>query len=421
MYFFIYKIIIFCLIPFALVKIFYRGLNQTDQLKYLNERFAIYPKENKSLWKSRQTVWFHCVSVGETKAIFNLIESLLKRYPKTYFLISHGSLTGRNTRLPNDQRIHRTYLPYDTNGAGKRFLSHFQPKTGLILETELWFNLINQCRLNKIPLHLINARLSKNSLRKYLFFSGFINSRLLQLSSIYVRSKEDLDNFRTLTKANMQIMGNIKFEAKPPKGTRDKTNQLKKRLNITNQFVLVAGSTRPGEEKVLLELVRKLNYKDLILVIVPRHPERFIEVENFFQAQNLKIIRKSKLEKLKKAPAYILGDTMGDLYEIYGIASLAIIGGSILDYGGQNPIEPMCLNIQTAVGPSIYNFKDMVSDAEKHKAIFRFKDIDELEQIIKNLLVGSGINKDILRNAQQYIKISSGSNDKVLRLINQYL
>ena len=175
MYFFIYKIIIFCLIPFALVKIFYRGLNQTDQLKYLNERFAIYPKENKSLWKSRQTVWFHCVSVGETKAIFNLIESLLKRYPKTYFLISHGSLTGRNTRLPNDQRIHRTYLPYDTNGAGKRFLSHFQPKTGLILETELWFNLINQCYLNNIPLHLINARLSKKSLNIYLPFKKFIN------------------------------------------------------------------------------------------------------------------------------------------------------------------------------------------------------------------------------------------------------
>jgi|TARA_B110000495_G_C22916364_1_gene535303 3-deoxy-D-manno-octulosonic-acid transferase len=216
-------------------------------------------------------------------------------------------------------------------------------------------------------------------------------------------------------------MGNLKFEATPPKGIREKINKLKNKLKITNQFVLVAGSTRPGEEKILLEVVKKLNYKDLILVIVPRHPERFIEVEKIFLEQNLKIKRKSKLGSLKKPPAYILGDTMGDLYETYGIASLAIIGGSILDYGGQNPIEPMSLNILTAVGPSIYNFKDMVSDAEKNKAIFRFKDMVELEKIIKNLIVEGQINQNILRNAQQYIKNSSGGTEKVVRLINQYL
>ena len=394
MHFFIYEIIILFLIPFALAKLVYRGLNKSKQLKYLSERFAIYSKDKRVLWQSRQTVWFHCVSVGETKAIFNLIEILLKQYPNTYFLISHGTLTGRNTRLPNNQRIHRTYLPYDTIEASKRFLSHFQPKTGLILETELWFNLINQCRLKKIPLHLINARLSKNSLKRYLPFKKFINSGLSQLNSIYVRAEEDLVNFKSLTDSNMKIMGNLKFEATPPKGI---------------------------QEKILLKLVKKLNHKSLILIIVPRHPERFIEVEKIFQEQNLKIIRKSKLGDLKTAPAYILGDTMGDLYEIYGIANLAIIGGSILDHGGQNLIEPMSLNIQTAVGPSIYNFKDMVSDAEKSKAIFRFKDEAELERIIKNLLVKGQINQNILRNAQQYIKNSSGGTNKVIQLVNQYL
>ena len=228
MYFFFYEIIILCFIPFALAKLFYRGLIKLDHLKYLNERFAIYSKEKKSIWQSRQTVWFHCVSVGETKAVFTLIEILLKRYPKTYFLISHGTLTGRNTKLPNSPRIHRTYLPYDTKGAGKRFLFYYQPKVGLILETELWFNLINQCRFHKIPLHLINARLSKNSLNKYLPFKEFINSGLLQLNSIFVRAKEDLDNFSSLTEANIEIMGNIKFEARPPKGIQKKINQLKK-------------------------------------------------------------------------------------------------------------------------------------------------------------------------------------------------
>ena len=416
-----YEIIILCLIPFALVKLFYRALRNPIHLQNLNERFALYSKKRSFKWKSRQTVWFHCVSVGETKAIVNLIEILLKRHPTTYFLISHGTLTGRNTKLPNNPRIHRTFLPYDTKGASKRFLSFYQPKIGLILETELWFNLINQCKLTNIPLHLINGRLSKKSLNKYLTFKKFINAGLSQLDSIYVRAEEDVFNFSELTKANIKIMENIKFDSSPPAGTSKKINQLKKQLKVSNHFILVAGSTRSGEEKILLKLVEKLNYKKLILVIVPRHPERFNEVEKFFHLQNLPIVRISKLGKIAKTPKYILGDTMGDLYELYGLATLAVVGGSILDYGGQNPIEPMSLNIQTAVGPSIYNFKEMVSIAEKHNAIFRFKNIIELEKIIKKLINEGQVNQDMLRNARQYIKKSSGGTDKILRLINQYL
>ena len=421
MYFFIYKIVIFCLIPFALARLTYRALTKPIHLQYLNERFALYSKKRSSVWKSRKTVWFHCVSVGETKAIVNLIQILLKQHPSTYFLISHMTLTGRNTELINNPRIHRTYLPYDTKGASKRFLSFYQPKIGVIVETELWFNLIDQCKFNNIPLNLINARLSKKSLNKYLPFRKFINSKLLQLDSIYVRSEEDLSNFSRLTKANIKLMGNIKFDSSPPKGTLNKTNQLKKQLKISSHFVLVAGSTRAGEEKILLNLVKKLNYKELILVIVPRHPERFSEVEKIFQSQSLKIVKKSDLGGVKKTPQYVLGDTMGELYELYGLATLAVIGGSILDYGGQNPIEPMSLNVQTAVGPSIYNFKDMVNTAEKNNAIFRFKNIAELEVIIKNLVDKGQVNQGVIKNAQKYIKQSSGGTDKVVQLINQYL
>tara|TARA_B100000795_G_scaffold248660_1_gene215640 strand:+ start:128 stop:1393 length:1266 start_codon:yes stop_codon:yes gene_type:complete len=421
MYFFIYKIVIFCLIPFALAKLTYRALTKPIHLQYLNERFALYSKKRSSVWKSRKTVWFHCVSVGETKAIVNLIQILLKQHPSTYFLISHMTLTGRNTELINNPRIHRTYLPYDTKGASKRFLSFYQPKIGVIVETELWFNLIDQCKFNNIPLNLINARLSKKSLNKYLPFRKFINSKLLQLDSIYVRSEEDLSNFSRLTKANIKLMGNIKFDSSPPKGTLNKTNQLKKQLKISSHFVLVAGSTRAGEEKILLNLVKKLNYKELILVIVPRHPERFSEVEKIFQSQSLKIVKKSDLGGVKKTPQYVLGDTMGELYELYGLATLAVIGGSILDYGGQNPIEPMSLSVQTAVGPSIYNFKDMVNTAEKNNAIFRFKNIAELEVIIKNLVDKGQVNQGVIKNAQKYIKQSSGGTDKVVQLINQYL
>lgn len=447
MYFFIYEIIILCLIPFALAKLFYRGLHfeihdldfqiKLDHLKYLNERFAIYSKEKKSIWQSRQTVWFHCVSVGETKAIFNLIEILLKQYPKTYFLISHGTLTGRETRLPESPRIQRAYLPYDTSGGVKRFLSYYRPNIGLILETELWFNLINQCKLNKVPLHLINARLSENSLNKYLPFKKFINTRLLQLDSIHVRAREDANNFSSLTEAKIRIMGNIKFDSEAPKDTKEKSIKLKKKLKITDQFVVVAGSTRPGEEQMLINIIKGFKFDDLVLVIVPRHPERFDEVEKVFQRHAIEVTRISKLDDLKQTPrwkagsaGYILGDTMGDLYEIYGIADLAIIGGSILNYGGQNPIEPMSLGIKTAVGGSIYNFSDMVNEAEKHEAILRF-DVEvgstgkyvSLEDIIKNQLFDENQwnDKTCVINAKQFIKNSSGSTKKIIELVSQYL
>ena len=419
MYLLIYEIVIIFLIPFALVKLLYRSLIKPVHLQYINERFALYTKEKKFIWKKRETVWFHCVSVGETKAIANLIEILLKRHPKTYFLISHGTFTGRNTKLPKSPRINRVYLPYDTKGASKRFLSFYQPKIGLIVETELWFNLINQCKLHQIPLHLINARLSEKSLKKYLPFKKFINTRLLQLDSIYVRAREDATNFSSLTKARIRIMGNIKFDSKAPKNTLIKSNQLKKKLKITNQFVLVAGSTRAGEEEILIRLVKKLNYKNLILIVVPRHPDRFNEVEKLFSKQNLSILRKSKLGKIEKPSNYILGDTMGDLYEIYSIASLAIIGGSILNHGGQNPIEPMSLGIKTVVGPSIYNFKDIVNDAEKNRAILRFRNINQLEELLKNIITSKETKKYIVNNAKQYIKNSSGSTSKIIQLINQ--
>jgi 3-deoxy-D-manno-octulosonic-acid transferase len=439
MHLFIYEIIILCLMPFALAKILYRGLMNPAQLKYLNERFAFYSKDKKALWESRQTIWFHCVSVGETKAIFNLIEILLKQYPKTYFLISHGTLTGRETRLPESPRIQRAYLPYDTSGGVKRFLSYYRPNIGLILETELWFNLINQCKLNKVPLHLINARLSENSLNKYLPFKKFINTRLLQLDSIHVRAREDANNFSSLTEAKIRIMGNIKFDSKAPKDTKEKSIKLKKKLKITDQFVVVVGSTRPGEEQWLIRKILgfkesyfrgKINYDELILIIVPRHPERFDEVEKVFQRHAIEVTRISKLGDLKQTPSYILGDTMGDLYEIYGIADLAIIGGSILNYGGQNPIEPMSLGIKTAVGGSIYNFSDMVNEAEKHEAILRF-DVEvgstgkyvSLEDILKNQLFDENQFNDrtCVINAKQFIKNSSGSTKKIIELVSQYL
>ena len=302
MHLFFYEIIIRCLIPFALAKIFYRALISSEHLNHFNERLGFYSKQKKSFWKNKKTIWLHCVSVGETKAINNLIEVILKKYPQTHLLISHGTLTGRETILPKSTRIHRTYLPYDTSSAVKRFLSYYQPNVGFILETELWFNLINQCRLNKVALHLINARLSKKSLKKYIFFRDFIHSQLSKLASIYVRSEDDLKNFSYLTKSKIKIMGNIKFESTPPKGIQKKIVQLRKQFKITDQFILVAGSTRPGEEELLLKLIKKINNSNLILLVVPRHPERFDEVEKIFHENNLEIIRKSKSKTLKKCP-----------------------------------------------------------------------------------------------------------------------
>jgi len=392
---------------------------QPEYLNFWQERLGIYLNHQDNV-SATQTLWIHCVSLGETNAAIPFIKMVIREHPGIKILLSHGTLTGRKAFISSSKRIERCYLPFDSRGSVIRFLDHYQPTMGIILETEIWPNLIHQCNLKTIPLFLANARLSEKSLMQYMRYKKFISICLNKINHIYAQSESDRKNFKRLTNQPISIMGNLKFDAHPPEGIVRKIKKLKSQLGIDKQFVIVVSSTRAGEEEIILNFFRRINLRGIMVIIVPRHPERFNEVAKLFESYQLPYIRKSNFKKLVSPPQYILGDSIGELYEYYGLASLVIMGGSIKNTGSQNIIEPMMLNRPIAVGPSIFNFKDIIETSQKKGLVFRFSQVEELEGIIFRLIKSKELKENIRKKTNIFLKDNAGASKKILSLLNQY-
>jgi 3-deoxy-D-manno-octulosonic-acid transferase len=415
----IYNIIVYLILPLTIIKLVYRGIKNKDYLKGWTERFAIYPNSEKNKWLKRKTLWIHCVSVGETKAIYTLLEQLQKKYPRAHFLITHGTPTGKKVTLPKNKNIHRAYLPYDAFDLVKRFLKFYKPTAGILLEKEIWPNLINQCSHKKIPLLLINGRLSNESIENYKKFRNFYAPLLNKLSTICVQGESDKKNFEQLTTHKVQVMGNLKFDQIPPKETVQKFKKMKHDLMIEDQIVIVAGSTREGEEEIILNEILKMNKKNISLILTPRHPERFSKVESLLKSKNVKFAKRSKASSVKLTPNFILGDSMNEMYMYYALANVVIIGGSFFNYGSQNPIEPLKMKKPTIIGPSIFNFKDIILGAIKSKAAIQINHIHELPRTITKLSNLKTRNA-MIEKSKGFISRAEGSSRKNLRIISQY-
>jgi 3-deoxy-D-manno-octulosonic-acid transferase len=415
----IYNIIVYLILPLTIIKLVYRGIKNKDYLKGWTERFAIYPNSEKNKWLKRKTLWIHCVSVGETKAIYTLLEQLQKKYPRAHFLITHGTPTGKKVTLPKNKNIHRAYLPYDAFDLVKRFLKFYKPTAGILLEKEIWPNLINQCSHKKIPLLLINGRLSNESIENYKKFRNFYAPLLNKLSTICVQGESDKKNFEQLTTHKVQVMGNLKFDQIPPKDTMQKSKKIKNDLMIKNQIVIVAGSTREGEEEIILKEILKMNKKNISLIFTPRHPERFSKVENLLKSRNIKFAKRSQASSIKSTPNFILGDSMDEMYVYYELANVVILGGSFFNYGSQNPIEPIKMKKPTIIGPSIFNFKDIILGALKSKAAIQINHIHELPKTITKLS-NLETRNSMIQKSKAFISKSEGSSRKALKIISQY-
>ena len=415
----IYNIIVYLILPLTIIKLVYRGIKNKDYLRSWPERFAIYPISGKNKWLKRKTLWVHCVSVGETKAIYRLLEQLQKKYPSAHFLITHGTPTGKKVVLPKNKNIHRAYLPYDAFNLVKRFLKFYRPSVGILLEKEIWPNLISQCSSKKIPLLLINGRLSDESIENYKRFKKFYAPLLNKLSTICVQGESDKKNFEQLTINKIQVMGNLKFDQIPPKETVQNSKKMKHALMIKNQIVIVAGSTREGEEEIILNEILKMNKKNISLILTPRHPERFSKVESLLKSKNVKFAKRSEASSIRSTPNFILGDSMDEMYMYYELANVVIIGGSFFNYGSQNPIEPLKMKKPTIIGPSIFNFKDIILGAIKSKAAIQINHIHELPKTISSLS-NLETRNSMIEKSKDFISRSEGSSRKNLKIISQY-
>lgn len=417
----VYTFLLYLLLPFTPIKLLWRGRKQPEYLQYWRERYGFY-----SVLISKPVIWLHCVSVGETRAAAPLVNALLQQYPNHQILLTHTTPTGRATseQLFGDS-ISRVYLPYDVPFAVNSFLKHFKPAIGVLMETELWFNLIACCKQQNIPLLLVNARLSEKSAIGYAKLGRLAKEGLQSLSAIAAQTQEDaerLQNFVTKhCSGNISVAGNLKFDVQPPKDALAQGRSLRALLG-TNRTVFLAASTRDGEEAMILDAVANVNVSNLLTIIVPRHPQRFNEVEALLHQHGLAYQKRSELHQpIDNETKYILGDSMGELFTYYAACDLALIGGSLLPFGGQNLIEAAVMGKPILIGQHTYNFADITKNGMLAGAVIQIKDPTELREKIEYLLNNKTICEQMGEAGLRFSQSSTGATVKVMQLIKAHL
>jgi 3-deoxy-D-manno-octulosonic-acid transferase len=410
---FLYSILLYLLLAFVPLKLLWRGIKQPAYRQHWPERFGFYNTPvNKAI------IWLHCVSVGETRAAEPLVKALQLQYPNHQILITNGTPTGRETSeaLFADS-VQRVYLPYDVPFAVNRFLAHFQPKIGLIMETELWFNLIAACKQREIPMLLLNARLSEKSATGYAKLGKLTREGLQSLTAIAAQTNDDAARLQNLGASNISVVGNLKFDVKPPADSVDKGLQL--RLLLGEKPIFLAASTREGEEELILEAVKDL---DILTVIVPRHPQRFNDVESMIRIAGFQYQRRSKMvEPIDKNTQVILGDSMGELFTYYAACDFSLIGGSLLPYGGQNLIEAAAMGKPILIGSHTHNFKQVSKDAIDMGAAVRINGYIELREKIQYLLENKIKRQEMSEAALTFSETYSGATARMMQLIHRFL
>lgn len=411
-----YTLLLLLLLPYALFHLLWRGRRQPAYLRHVGERFGFY-----GIRPTRPVIWLHAVSVGETRAAAPLIARLRERYPGHQILLTHMTPTGRETgeQLFGDG-VRRCYLPYDYAFAARRFLRHFKPELGLLMETELWFNLIQACKDAGVPLLLVNARLSEKSARRYRRFSNLSRAALRELSGIAAQTQADAVRLEALGAASPVVMGNLKFDFAPPEAALQLGRTLRQRFGPDRPLFLAA-STRDGEEALILDAVQAAEVPGLLTVIVPRHPQRFDDVAKLLESRAIPYQRRSPEQTVEPRTEVVLGDSMGEMFAYYAACDVAFIGGSLLPYGGQNLIEACAVGRPVLIGPHTYNFAEAAELALAAGAALRVGDVAELAGRLGELFRDGAKREAMARAGMEFSRSHQGATERVMELVETLL
>ena len=408
----LYQLLLWLAAPRIAWHLLARSRREPGYRAHVAERFGRY-----DFTIAQPVLWIHAVSVGETRAAQPLIETLLARHPEHAVLLTHMTPTGRETgvELAGD-RIYRGYLPYDYPFAVRRFLDHFRPVLGLLMETEVWPNLIAACRARGLPLHLVNARLSAKSFGRYRLGGGFVRDTLAALTGIAAQTEEDAARFRALGVAAVTVTGNIKFDVAPAPALVARGREW--RVALAGRKLWLAASTREGEEALLLEAFAALRVPGVLLALVPRHPQRFDEVARLAESRGLRVQRRSLEAAATAAPAadtqVWLGDSMGELFAWYAACDCAFVGGSLLPFGGQNLIEACAVGVPVVIGPHTFNFAEATRRAVEAGAAVQVADGAELARAVREILEDAGRARAMAEAGRAFAEHHRGATARTL-------
>ena len=407
----LYSLALYLLLPLALFHLLWRARKQPAYLEHINERFGFFADGTYS-----RVIWLHAVSVGETRAAEPLIKALQLRHPDHRILLTHGTPTGRQTGIDlYGDRVDRCYLPYDFGWAMRRFLRHFRPVVGVFMETEIWPNLIEASVRSSVPVYLVNARMSEKSARGYGRFGTLTRDALSKLSGIGAQSERDAQRLAGLGAANVSVTGNIKFDRVAP------GEMLALGATLRGWFgarpVFLAASTREGEEALILDALAGMKTADILIVIVPRHPQRFDEVAALAKQRGEQTQRRSEMQPIAADTRIVIGDSMGELFAYYAACDVAFVGGSLLPLGGQNLLEACAVGCPVIVGPHTFNFEDATSGAIEAGAAVRIAKAAELADAIDRLLRDSNQRAAMSQAGKHFANAHRGAAQKTLALL----
>lgn len=416
----IYTLLFYLAIPFLYLRLIWRGLRAPAYFKRWNERFGFIAARNTH----QPLIWVHAVSVGEVEASRPLIKGLREIYPQHQLLITTMTPTGseRVQRLFGDKVLH-CYLPYDLPFAIRRFLKAMQPQFGIIMETELWPNLLITCQQQNIPLVIANARLSARSAKGYQRVAKFSRQMLQSVPLIATQTQIDRQRFQALGAAvdRVHAVGNLKYEISLPASLSEQAEAM--RAMWGNRPVWIAASTHEGEEEIILNAAKQVRGKfaDLLLIIVPRHPERFDRVAGLCRRNGLKTLRRSDNKPCPSSIQVLVVDTMGELPLFYATADIALIGGSLVPHGGHNLLEPAVLGRAVVTGPHYFNFTEITERFLQFGAAVKVNGSADLATTIISLLADPKQRAEMGEAGQDLIKQSQGASQRLLNLIQRHI
>ncbi len=420
---FLYTLTLMLSLPFLMMRLWWRGRLLPAYRQRWRERLGLgLPKTSFS----GALIWIHAVSVGEVVVASKLIERLRRDYPEHRIFVTTTTPTGseRLVRTWGDQVLH-CYLPWDLPWAMARLLEHINPSLVLLIETEIWPNLVAQAKSRRVPIALLNARLSAKSARGYGRFAALLKPTLQALDLIVAQTKADARRFVALgvDHSRLAVSGNIKFDQHLSPELREQAANIREQWGGAARKVWLAASTHEGEERLILHAFQHVReqHPDALLCIVPRHPDRFDRVFELALAADPKAIRRSKAASVPHGTQVIVGDTMGELVALVGAADLVFVGGSLVPTGGHNMLEVAQWGVPVVAGPHVFNFAYASRLLIKAQAMLIANDGQELSSIVTRLLDKEAYLKAMGERGRIAVERERGALERLMQAIKPLL
>ncbi|HAU5566007.1 3-deoxy-D-manno-octulosonic acid transferase [Pantoea sp. BL1] len=416
----LYTALLYLIQPLIWLRLWLRGRKAPAYRKRWAERYGYCAGKVEP-----HGIVLHSVSVGETLAAVPLVRALRHRYPTLPITVTTMTPTGsERAQSAFGKDVHHVYLPYDLPGSINRFLDTVDPRLVIIMETELWPNIIRILHQRQIPLVIANARLSERSAKGYKKLGGFMRDLLQRITLIAAQNNEDAERFLSLglKRTHLAVTGSLKFDISVTPELAARAVTLRRQW-ASRRPVWIATSTHEGEETIILDAHRRLlqQFPDLMLILVPRHPERFKDACELTQKRGFSFTLRSSGEIPSGATQVVIGDTMGELMLLYGIADIAFVGGSLVERGGHNPLEPAAHAIPVLMGPHIWNFKDICAKLQQAEGLITVTDVVSLEKQVANLLQDDDYRRYYGRHAVEVLHQNQGALQRLLQLLEPHL